>query len=661
MDENLNSQQKEAIKHIQGPALVIAGAGSGKTRVVTYRIVELLQNGVHPSQILGLTFTNKAAGEMKERVQQLTQRYVLICTFHSLGARILRESISNLGFRSDFTIYDDEDSDKLLKTCLADVPIFGKAAEIKVVRNLISRAKNDLLAPGDIDTRGLITQAEQAFPQAYALYQERLRESNAVDFDDLLYLTVQLLRDYPTILEMYHERWRYLLIDEYQDTNTTQYNLVKFLAGPSRNIFVVGDPDQSIYSWRGATIGNILNFEQDYPGAKVIRLEQNYRSKGNILHAANGLIQFNHKRIHKELWSSLGAGETIKDFTARDGYEEARFVGERIRHHQEHDQIPLNEMAIFYRTNAQSRAFEDYFLVRRIPYIIIGGISFYQRREVKDILAFLRMVYSSNDIVALLRTINLPKRGIGPTTLDKIQTAALEEKLPIFEFIVQILSGKLADTSLKLSKKQVEALKNYIDIILKLREIASHGSLKDLVACAIKETNYQDVLKEDKETYVERLGNVNELISKAAEWQMVAEDPSLGGFLTELSLKSSLDETSSEQKECVRLMTLHNGKGLEFRSVFLVGMEEDLLPHINSKDDTQALEEERRLCYVGITRAKEFLYLTRAMVRLLWGSERAMRPSRFLMEIPKDHRETLREKSSFSPKPYRFSKDFTWK
>lgn len=658
MGENLNQQQLEAIKHLEGPALVIAGAGSGKTRVVTYRIVELINAGVHPSQILGLTFTNKAAGEMKERVQQLTNRYVLICTFHSLGARILRESISKLGYRSDFTIYDEDDSEKLLKACLGDDKFSVKSTEAKVIRGLISRAKNDLLGPHEIDTRNLMTATEQLFPKIYAEYQAKLKESNAVDFDDLLFLTVQLFKDHPDILEMYRDRWRYLLIDEYQDTNATQYYMVKYLAEPTNNVFVVGDPDQSIYSWRGATIGNILNFESDYPGARIIRLEQNYRSRGNILYAANGLIKYNQKRFNKQLWSSLGEGETIKDFIANDGYSEARFIGERIKQHKEKDHIPFSEMAVFYRTNAQSRALEDYFLMRSIPYIIIGGISFYQRREVKDIMAFLRMVYASNDMVAFMRTINLPKRGLGPTTLDKIQFAAAEEKTPIFEYIAKLSEGKFEN--LKLSKKQSESLSNYVEIILKLREIHSKESLKDLVAAVIKETQYLDVIKEDKETYLERLGNINELISKAAEWESVAEDPTLVGFLTELSLKSSLDETNYSQDR-VRLMTLHNAKGLEFKVVFLIGLEEDLLPHINSKDDPMALEEERRLCYVGITRAKEYLYLTRAQTRLLWGSERALRPSRFLNEIPKENREIIKDTSGFNFKPYRFSKDLSWK
>lgn len=658
MHENLNKQQREAIHHKEGPALVIAGAGSGKTRVVTYRIAELINSGVHPSQILGLTFTNKAAGEMKERVQGLTHRYVLICTFHSLGARILRESIVNLGYKADFTIYDEDDSDKLLKSCLGETE--AKAADVKILRQLISRAKNDLLAPDDIDTRDLITETERLFPQVYSQYQRKLKESNAVDFDDLIYLTVELFKNHPQILELYRNRWRFLLIDEYQDTNATQYYLVKYLASPANNVFVVGDPDQSIYSWRGASVGNILNFENDYPGAKIIRLEQNYRSKSHILNAANGLIRFNQKRIHKELWSSLGEGETIKDFVANDGYSEAKFVGERIRHHKDKDHIPFNEMAVFYRTNAQSRALEDYFLMRSIPYIIVGGISFYQRREIKDIMAFLRMVYSSSDMVAFLRTINLPKRGLGPSTLDKIQFAAAEEKMAVFEYIVGLVRGSV-ESYIKLSKKQTDALKEYMDIILKLREVYSkHSSLKDLVSEVIKETHYLEVIKEDRETYLERLGNINELVSKAAEWETISEDPSLINFLTELSLKSSLDETNYSEDR-VRLMTLHNGKGLEFKVVFLIGLEEDLLPHINSKDDPQALEEERRLCYVGITRAKEYLYLTRAQIRLLWGSERALKPSRFLTEIPSDHREVLKDTSAFGFRPYKFSKDLLWK
>lgn len=636
----LNPDQIEAVEHLSGPLLVLAGAGSGKTRVVTQRIVHLIENGLCPSHILGLTFTNKAAGEMKERVRRATNCHVLISTFHSLGARILRESIEALGYTSSFNIYDEEDSEKLLKACLDGITLYDKKNEFKVFRELISKAKNALLMPGDITQNDPDFGAlGKLFPEVYSYYQSRLKESNALDFDDLLFLTARLFREHPDVLAMYQKRWRYLLIDEYQDTNFAQYEMVKLLAAKEKNLFVVGDPDQSIYSWRGASITNILNFEKDYPGAKVIRLEQNYRSHGNILHAANTLIRNNFSRFEKNLWSSKGAGEKIKFFTALDEKAEAIFViNKMLNYHSEG--IPLNEMVIFYRTNFQSRVFEDFLLRNRIPYTIVGGISFYHRREVKDILAFLRMVQTSADFVAFTRTLNLPKRGIGPTTLEKLRLAAIQECLPIFDYCKALAEEFPLKSSVKLSAKVKESLKEYVQIISNLKQIAKAGDLAELVKAAIYNTHYLDVLKEEKDTFLDRKANVEELIAKAYEWQQSAEDQTLAAFLCELSLKSTLDETSIQQ-EHIKLMTLHNGKGLEFELAFLVGMEEDILPHVNSKDNSDQLEEERRLCYVGITRAKKYLYISHARQRFLWGTTRYMKPSRFLAEIPKDLCETV--------------------
>ncbi len=638
--DKLNEPQIDAVNTLNGPLLVLAGAGSGKTRVVTIRIANLLQNGVDPSKILGLTFTNKAAGEMKERVRNLTNSDVLICTFHSLGARILRESIQALGYSTNFTIYDEEDALKLIAACFTDLDIKDKNYEPKGIKGLISKAKNNLEQPEDLDPSDY--NSEPLFPKIYELYQRRLKEYGALDFDDLLFLTVRLFREHKSVLEFYQHRWSHLLIDEYQDTNMAQYEIVQKLVAKSHNLCVVGDPDQSIYSWRGANIKNILSFEIDYPEAKVIRLEQNYRSRSNILEAANQLISHNYNRYEKNLWSSLGEGQKIRHYTAESEKEEARFVSDQIRYYHEIHGISYNDMVVFYRTNFQSRVFEDRLLSSRTPYVIVGGISFYQRREIKDILAFLRMVHSGSDFVSFARTINIPKRGIGNTTLEKIRNGANEECVPIISYCEALADGM---GLIKLSAKQLEGIKDYVRIIRELRKINQDCSIKELVKVAIEESGYVNHLMEDQETYDDRKGNLDELVGKAMEWEMSTENPTLSGFLEELSLKSTLDETN-EHNERVNLMTIHNGKGLEFTLVFLVGLEEDLFPHANSRASEEAVEEERRLCYVGMTRAKEYLYLTDARMRFLWGTTRLQRSSRFLQEIPRTYIEKIRRASN---------------
>lgn len=641
----LNPPQQEAVKSLEGSVLVLAGAGSGKTRVVTTRIVYLIENGIPPSRILGVTFTNKAAAEMRERVHKLTQHQILICTFHSLGARILRESIQALGYQRDFTIYDEEDVDKLLKVCLVELNLKEKKMDIKPFRHLISQAKNALKNPDDLALNDLTTDIEQAFPQVYALYQRKLQEYQAVDFDDLLFLTVKLLLEHPSLLARYQERWAFMLIDEYQDTNAAQYMLARLLVKKHRNLFVVGDPDQSIYSWRGANIQNILNFERDYPGAKVIRLEQNYRSRTNILHVANALISYNTGRYEKELWSELGTGEPVKLFVGEDEKDEANFVASQIEYHRS-QQVALRDMVVFYRTNAQSRAFEDDLIFKGIPYVIVGGISFYQRREIKDILAFLRLSQSGADYISFARTVNLPKRGLGDTTIEKMRQNASQEGLTILDYCEALLEERPLNTILRLTSKQVEGLAEYIRIIHELHRLSKQGSLRDLVLAAIEHTRYIEFLSEDKETYEDRRENVDELITKAVEWELSAPDPSLEAFLEELSLKSSLDEADQTQDR-LSLMTIHNGKGLEFTVTFLVGLEEDLFPHVNSKNNQEEIEEERRLCYVGITRAKEFLYLSYCHTRYLWGNLRFQRPSRFLKEMPREYIEKFHARSPF--------------
>jgi DNA helicase-2/ATP-dependent DNA helicase PcrA len=639
--QKLNDEQKRAALSVEGALLVLAGAGSGKTRVVTFRIAHMLESGIPPHKILGLTFTNKAAAEMKSRVHELTMSHVLICTFHSLGVRILRESIQHLGFTRDFTIYDEDDSLKLLKNCMEELQITNKKLEPKAFRYMISQAKNQMKMPDSVADVKPETEIEALFSKVYVLYSQKLKEYNAVDFDDLLFLPVRLFREFPDVLEYYQQRFSYLLIDEYQDTNASQYELARQLVRKSGNIFVVGDPDQSIYSWRGADISNILNFEKDYPGATVIRLEENYRSRTNILKAANAVISNNENRYEKKLWSSLGAGDKIKYYTASSEREEASFIAERIRDYHENKGIPLNQMVVFYRTHAQSRAFEDHFVSRRIPYIIVGGISFYQRREIKDILAFLRVVYSNTDFISFLRTINLPKRGFGDASLEKIQRAATLEEMAVISYLEATVDGAELKNILKLTSKQLQGLKDYVGMIRALRQIAKVTSLGELVKSLIEQSGYLIMLKEDPETYADRKENLDALIAKAFEWEITAEEPTLGAFLEELSLKQSLDETE-DKADVLSLMTLHNGKGLEFKVTFLVGMEEDLFPHVNSRESRQQLEEERRLCYVGMTRAKEYLYLTNCMQRYIWGTSRIQRPSRFIREIPSEYIEKVR-------------------
>jgi ATP-dependent DNA helicase UvrD/PcrA len=623
--EELNPQQQIAVEHVEGPALVIAGAGAGKTRIVTQRIVNLLGMGVPAGEILAVTFTNKAAQEMRERVNSVSDQHVLISTFHSLGTRILRESIELLGYGKDFVIYDEEDSLKLIKACLDELGVRKKELKPKVFRGLISNAKNSFVMPGEVDRNTLASEAELIFPELYALYQSRLKEYNAVDFDDLLLLTVKLLKEHGEAREMYQRRWSFVLVDEYQDTNQPQYLLARLLVERSNNLFVVGDPDQSIYSWRGANIGNILGFEEDFPGAKIIQLEQNYRTPNVILSASNALIQNNQGRYEKNLWSDLGEGEPVRIVRCMSDREEADFVVSQLA--AEHRAgIPFSEIVVFYRTNSQSRQFEDGLLRRRIPYVIVGGLSFYQRKEVKDILAYLRIVESGSDFLAFARSLGVPKRGIGDVTLDKLRVGAIEAGLPIFPFCEQVVAG---ETELKLSPRAKSGLEEYVRHIRSLREMKEESPLARVVSEAIHSSGYLGFLKEDPETFQDRKENLEELVSKAAEWG----DGTLGAFLEELSLKSTLDETTAEDDR-VRLMTIHNGKGLEFQLVFLVGMEEGLFPHINSQGRAEALEEERRLCYVGMTRAKQKLYMSCAGYRHIWGTPQVMRPSRFLGELP---------------------------
>jgi DNA helicase II / ATP-dependent DNA helicase PcrA len=643
--DTLNSEQTKAVLHVEGPMLVLAGAGSGKTRIVTHRILHLLEIGVPAAEILAVTFTNKAAEEMKHRVHKLAHVHVLTCTFHSLCARILRESITALGYTQNFIILDEDDSEKALKECLMALSIKEEKSFLKNLRSQISSAKNQLLSPADL------SQDNSVFNEIYRLYQTKLKSYNALDFDDLLFLTVRLLREHPDLLELYQKRWSFILIDEYQDTNEAQYMLTKLLSDKHKNVFAVGDPDQSIYSWRGANVQNILHFERDYPGAVVVRLEQNYRSFNTILEAANGLIENNENRYEKNLWSQRGPGEKVHLFIAENEKQEAEFVIQQIKKYRSAHSLPLKECAIFYRTNFQSRTFEDVLLREKIPYTIIGGLSFYQRKEIKDILSLLRMILSGSDFLAFSRTVNLPKRGLGQAALEKIREAAFAQGRELFDVCMEAAYKKI---DVKLSPKQLEGLKEYVDCISALREMnKAKCRLDEMIQGALERSRYLECLKEDPETYEERKENIEELIAKASEWQAEAHFPDLSVFLEELTLKSS-SEDSSQGDDSVRLMTLHNGKGLEFSLVFLVGMEEDLFPHVNVKESEGNLEEERRLCYVGMTRAKDFLFLTASRYRFLWGAPRTMRPSRFLKEIPSEYVTILSSSSLYAQETTHF-------
>ncbi len=649
--EGLNSEQKRAVFHKKGPLLVIAGAGSGKTRVATLRIARLISEGVDPKAIVGLTFTNKAAKEMRERVHALVGSSILVSTFHSLGARILREFAHLLDYPSSFVIYDEADREKLMKSCLRRFGV-GSEDEDNVLQaddaiRLISQWKNS--------SRGDTTTPPQEIADIFRVYQDELKKAAAMDFDDLQYRTLELLKGYEEVRQALRSRWQYLLVDEYQDTNDVQSEIAALLAGDESNIFAVGDPDQSIYSWRGANLEHILSFRTRFPGAQEIRLEKNYRSTNIILKASNAVIQNNLKRLEKNLWSDRGDGSHILCYVARNERQEAEYVIQGIQALAKDKNIPLSEMAILYRTNAQSRSFEDELIRNHLPYVIWGGLSFYQRREVKDVISFARLGFMPQDVIAFERVINIPKRGIGTTTIEKLSQYASQMNIPIVSLVLQIVAdnfvlSKFPGLTITFTGKQKKGLIQFCEVITTLRRISSDShSAFHLISSAIHDTGYLTYLEEEaEENYIERRENLEQLLAKAMEWDQDWEerknDPdekghnSITRFFEMLSLETSVQE-SRQTGDRVTLATVHNAKGLEFSSVFLVGLEEDLFPHINVKfkkgsDIDQDIEEERRLMYVGMTRAKDLLSISLSQSRMLWGGFRTMRPSRFLYEIP---------------------------
>ncbi|GGP91236.1 DNA helicase [Streptomyces griseomycini] len=668
--EGLNDNQRAAVVHSGSPLLIVAGAGSGKTRVLTHRIAHLLaERGVHPGQILAITFTNKAAGEMKERVEQLVgprANAMWVMTFHSACVRILRRESKKLGFTSSFSIYDAADSKRLMALVCRDLDLDPKRFPPKSFSAKISNLKNEL-----IDEEDFAAQAadgfEKTLAQAYALYQSRLREANALDFDDLIMTTVNLLRAFPDVAEHYRRRFRHVLVDEYQDTNHAQYALVRELVGTSgqsadappgageaapAELCVVGDADQSIYAFRGATIRNILQFEEDYPDATTILLEQNYRSTQTILSAANAVIERNESRRPKNLWTNAGAGALITGYVADTEHDEAQFVADEIDRLTDAGKAKAGDVAVFYRTNAQSRVFEEVFIRVGLPYKVVGGVRFYERKEVRDVLAYLRVLANPEDSVPLRRILNVPKRGIGDRAEAMIDALAQRERISFSQALRRV------DEAYGMAARSVNAVKRFNTLMEDLRTIAESGAGPATVLEAILErTGYLAELQASTDPQDEtRIENLQELAAVALEFEQErgeGETGTLADFLEQVALVADSDQIPDEDEDgsgVITLMTLHTAKGLEFPVVFLTGMEDGVFPHMRALGQTKELEEERRLAYVGITRARERLYLTRSAMRSAWGQPSYNPPSRFLEEIPAAHLEWKRTGGG-SPSP----------
>src|SRR5882724_3068737 len=628
---DLNPAQREAVLATEGPLLVIAGAGSGKTRVLTYRVAHLINAvGAKPNEILAITFTNKAAGEMKERVEnQLgsVARAIWIMTFHAGCGRILRREAQRLGYRSNFTIYDQADQIRLVKQCLEELERDPKRFTPRGIHNQISQAKNRLISPAEYANQ-VQSFYDQTVADVYQLYQRRLFASNAVDFDDLLMLTVDVLERFPDVREKWQQAFRYILVDEYQDTNHAQYRLLQLLAEKHQNLMAVGDPDQSIYSFRSADINNILDFERDFPGTKTVALEQNYRSTGLILEAANTVISNNRERKPKELWSELGDGEPVRVLEVEDEHAEARFVAAGIAGLVEQG-FSGDEVAIFYRTNAQSRVLEDVLVRQGVAYQVIGGPRFYERAEIKDAIAYLQAIDNPYDAVSLQRIANRPRRGIGDSSLARLQTWADAQGRSLWEAMEFAEEAGVGAAPLR-------AVQGFRTLMQSLQSGALEFPVSELLERTLERSGYLEAL--EAERTIEALGrleNLQELVGVAREYQETAEEPSLSHFLQEISLFSDQDSIRGEES-LVTLMTLHNAKGLEFRAVYLIGMEEGIFPHSRSIEE-QGVEEERRLCYVGMTRAMERLTLLHASSRMLYGGRSYNLPSRFLDELPEQH------------------------
>ncbi|MDH8804511.1 DNA helicase PcrA [Staphylococcus epidermidis] len=632
--KNMNSEQSEAVRTTEGPLLIMAGAGSGKTRVLTHRIAYLLdEKDVSPYNILAITFTNKAAKEMKARVEHLVgeeAQVIWMSTFHSMCVRILRRDADRIGIERNFTIIDPTDQKSVIKDVLKSENIDSKRFEPRMFIGAISNLKNELKTPEDAQKEANDFHS-QMVATVYKGYQRQLSRNEALDFDDLIMTTINLFERVPETLEYYQNKFQYIHVDEYQDTNKAQYTLVKLLANKFKNLCVVGDSDQSIYGWRGADIQNILSFEEDYPEAKTIFLEQNYRSTKNILNAANEVIKHNSERKPKGLWTANSGGDKIQYYEAMTERDEAEYVVKEIMKHQRSGK-KYSEMAILYRTNAQSRVLEETFMKSNIPYTMVGGQKFYDRKEIKDLLSYLRVIANSNDDISLQRIINVPKRGIGPSSVEKIQTYALQNNISMFDALAEV-------DFIGLSKKVTQECISFYEMIQNLIKEQEFLEISEIVDEVLQKSGYRDML--DREQSIEsrsRLENLDEFMSvpKDYEENTPLEEQSLINFLTDLSLVADIDEADTQNG--VTLMTMHSAKGLEFPIVFIMGMEESLFPHIRAikNEDDHEMEEERRICYVAITRAEELLYITNATTRMLFGRSQSNMPSRFLKEIPED-------------------------
>ncbi|KHO32381.1 DNA helicase PcrA [Clostridium tetani] len=639
----LNKEQYEAATTVEGPLLILAGAGSGKTRVLTYRIANLINNlNVYPSRILAITFTNKAAEEMRERVRGIVGKEadsMWITTFHSMCVRILRREIDKLGYNKNFAIYDSYDQKVLIKECIKELSLNEKDFDDRSLINKIGQQKDNLISPekfrreiGDNYRLGKIA-------NVYELYQKKLKSNNALDFDDLIYKTVELFKKNEEILEFYQDKFKYIMVDEYQDTNKSQYELVKLLTLKHKNICVVGDDDQCIYAWRGADIRNILDFEKDYPQVKTIKLEENYRSMSNILSAANDVIKNNCNRKVKKLRTSNSQGEKVKVYRANSDIEEAQFVINEIKKLIKEENRTPKDFSILYRTNAQSRIFEEVFMRNKIPYKIVGGLKFYDRKEIKDIMAYLKLINNPLDDVSLKRIINVPKRGIGKSSIEKIENFSREMEECIYSTLLDI-------DSIGIANRAASSVNKFVSLINSFIRKKDEVKVSVLIQEIIEYTGYMKELQDSKNIEdLSRIENLKELVSAAVDFEISSEDKTLSAFLEQIALVSDIDNYD-EQSDAVVLMTVHSAKGLEFPAVFMVGMENGIFPGTQSLDDIDEMEESRRLCYVGITRAKEKLYMTSAERRMVFGRTVFYPESDFIDEISRELKENLCERKS---------------
>ena len=627
----LNDKQKEAVLATDGPCLVIAGAGSGKTKVLTHKIAYDIESGIKPWNILAITFTNKAANEMKERIEKLigdAAKDLWMGTFHSICVRILRRYIDRIGYKTDFVIFDTSDQKTLIKECLKTLKVDDKIFTDRGVLSEISNGKNEMLEPKAYGVKYAGDFRKKTIAEIYELYQRRLRENNAIDFDDIINFTIKILSENPDVLDYYTEKFKYILVDEYQDTNKAQFTLVSLLASKYGNLTVVGDSDQGIYSFRGADISNILNFERDFPGTRIIKLEQNYRCTGNILKAANAVIKHNENKYDKKLWTENEEGHLPCIYCGEDEYDEGRYIVEQINHLKTEEYYKNSDFTILYRMNAQSRAIEDILMREGIPYKVIGGLKFYERKEIKDIIAYLRLIHNSADNLSLKRIINEPKRGIGKTSIEQIQEILDKTGNSMYEIIRNAQEYGLT--------RVFSNSRDFIEQIEYLKSKKDELKISDLIKETLNKTGYTKALENENSVEAEtRIENLEEFLTVAIEFEEESADNTLAEFLENITLSSDIDGME-DQDNSITLMTLHSAKGLEFPVVFLVGMEEGIFPGYKSIGEPQALEEERRLFYVGITRAKQYLYLTCAKHRTIFGSTSYNQVSRFVKEIPEE-------------------------